>query len=107
MRINERQLRKLQKQRHMYDIQQMILANPLFKNLSIRDQRLLQKLVYRAEMTEMFMRDRSVVRMNQSFEDIVGNIVDMLEESLAEGDGRDDDDLDGRRDRNRDGDDNY
>ncbi len=91
----------------MYDIQQMILANPLFKNLSIRDQRLLQKLVYRAEMTEMFMRDRSVVRMNQSFEDIVGNIVDMLEESLAESEDGGDDDFDGRRNRDYDGDDKH
>jgi hypothetical protein len=102
MKINERQLRKLQKQRHMYDIQQMILANPMFKNLNKRDQSVLAKLIYRAEMTEMFMRDRNVVRMNQSFEQIVGQVLDMLDESMVDQDG-DDDDYDRR---NRDFDDN-
>jgi hypothetical protein len=102
MRINERQLRKLQKQRHMYDIRQMILANPMFKNLNRRDQDVLAKLIYKAEMTEMFMRDRNVVRMNQSFEQIVGQVLDMLDDAMVDPDG-DDDDYDRR---NRDIDDN-
>ena len=104
MKINERQLRKLQKQRHMYDIQQMILANPMFKNLNKRDQGILAKLIYKAELTEMFMRDRNIVRMNQSFEQIVGQVLDMLDESMAESDIDDDEDGYGRR--NRDIDDN-
>ena len=79
VRINETSLRRLQKQRHMYDIQRMILANPLFKNLDARDQKTLQKLIYKAEMAEMFMRDRNVVRINQSFDEIIESVMDMIE----------------------------
>lgn len=81
MKINERSLRRLQKQRHMYDIQRMILANPLFKNLNSKDQKTLQNLIYKAELAEMFMRDRNVVRINQSFDEIMENVMDMIEES--------------------------
>jgi len=81
MRINETSLRRLQKQRHMYDIQRMILANPLFKNLGARDQKILQKLIYKAELAEMFMRDRNVVRINQSFDEIIDSVMDMIDES--------------------------
>ena len=84
MGINERSLRRLQKQRHMYDIQRMILANPLLKNLSLRDQKTMQKLIYRAEMAEMFMRDRSVVRINQSFDEIIESVMDMMDGPYTE-----------------------
>lgn len=84
MRINERTLRRLQKERHMYDIQVMILSNPLFKNLNKREQKTLQKLVYKAEMTEMFIRDRSVVRINQSFDQIVEDVANMLNDIVEE-----------------------
>lgn len=84
MRINERTLRRLQKERHMYDIQAMILTNPLFKNLNKREQRVLQKLVYKAEMTEMFIRDRNVVRINQSFDQIVEDVANMLNDIVEE-----------------------
>lgn len=84
MRINERSLRNLQKQRHMYDIHMMILSNPLFKNLNKREQKKLQKLVYKAEMTEMFIRDRNVVRINQSFEQIVEDVSNMLNDMMDE-----------------------
>lgn len=79
MRINENSLRRLQKQRHMYDIQRMVLANPLFKNLNSRDQKVLQKLIYKAEIAEMYMRDRNVVRMNHSFDEIMENVLDMID----------------------------
>lgn len=91
MRATERQMRKLQKQRHMYDIQQMILGNPLFKNLHKRDQGKLINLVYKAEMMEMFMRDRQLVRINDSFDDIVDSVARMLDDAM----GKDDDDIDG------------
>lgn len=84
MRINERTLRRLQKERHMYDIQAMILTNPLFKNLNKREQRVLQKLIYKAEMTEMFIRDRNVVRINQSFDQIVEDVANMLNDIVEE-----------------------
>jgi len=84
MRINERNLRRLQKQRHLYDIQAMILANPLFKNLSKREQKKLQKLIYKAEMAEMFIRDRNVIRVNQSFDQIVRGVTDMLNDMMED-----------------------
>ena len=98
MRINEASLRRLQKQRHMYDIQRMILANPLFKNLGAKDQKILQKLIYKAELAEMFMRDRNVIRINQSFDEIMENVLDMIdgpysEEELEEKRRREEDDF--------------
>jgi len=98
LRINESSLRRLQKQRHMYDIQRMILANPLFKNLNQRDQKTLQKLIYKAELAEMFMRDRNVVRINQSFDEIMESVMDMMdgpytEEELEEKRRREEDDF--------------
>jgi hypothetical protein len=92
IRATERQLRKLQKQRHMYDIQQMILANPMLKNLGSKDQKTLQRLIYKAEMIEMFMRDKQIIRINESFEDIVNNVADMINDALdADRDGDDED----------------
>ena len=82
IRDTERQLRKLQKQRHIYEIQMMILANPLLKNLSKRDQKTLVKIMYKAEMIEMFMRDRQIVRINDSFEDIVENVARLLDDAV-------------------------
>jgi hypothetical protein len=98
MRINENSLRRLQKQRHLYDIQRMILANPLFKNLDAKDQKVLQKLIYKAEMAEMFIRDRNVIRINQSFDEIVESVMDMIdgpytEEELEEKRRREEDDF--------------
>lgn len=78
-------MRKLQKQRHIYDIQMMVLSNPLFKNLNKREQKKLVKLIYKAEMIETYMRDRQIVRINDSFDDIVENVARMLEDM----DGRD------------------
>lgn len=80
IRATERQMQKLQKQRHLYDIKIMVLGNPLFKNLSERDQKKLVKLIYKAEMIETYMRDRQIVRINDSFEDIVENVARMLED---------------------------
>lgn len=96
MRINERALRKLQKQRHMYDIQNMILTNPLFKNLNKREQRILQKLIYKAEMTEIFIRDRNVIRINESFDDLVEDVARILDNIVEQDEKRykDDDDED-------------
>jgi len=84
LRINEKSLRRLQKQRHLYDIQRMILANPLFKNLDAKDQKVLQKLIYKAEMAEMFIRDRNVIRINQSFDEIVESVMDMIDGPYTE-----------------------
>jgi hypothetical protein len=76
----------------------MILANPLFKNLGAKDQKTLQKLIYKAELAEMFMRDRNVVRINQSFDEIIESVMDMIdgpytEEELEEKRRREEDDF--------------
>jgi hypothetical protein len=86
-------MRKLQKQRHIYDIQMMVLSNPLFKNLNKREQKQLVGLIYKAEMMETYMRDRQIVRVNDSFEDIVESVARMLDE-VDERDRRDRDEDD-------------
>jgi len=88
-------MRKLQKQRHIYDIEMMVLSNPLFKNLNKREQKKLVKLIYKAEMIETYMRDRQIVRINDSFDDIVENVARMLED-MDDRDRRDGDDEDYR-----------
>jgi hypothetical protein len=95
IRATETQMRKLQKQRHIYDIQMMVLSNPLFKNLNKREQKKLVKLIYKAEMIETYMRDRQIVRINDSFDDIVENVARMLED-MDDRDRRDGDDEDYR-----------
>ena len=80
IRATESQMRKLQKQRHLYDIEMMVLSNPLFKNLNKREQKKLVKLIYKAEMIESYMRDRQILRVNESFDDIVENVARMLDD---------------------------
>jgi len=77
-------MRALQKQRHAYDIQLMILSNPLFKNLDKRDQKTLVKLIYKAELMEMYMRDSHIVRINDSFDQIVEDVANMLNDRYEE-----------------------
>lgn len=72
----------MQRLRHMNDIQLMILNNPLFKNLEKKDQRKLAKLIYKAEMVEVFIRDKEIVRINESFDDIIAAVANMLDEDL-------------------------
>jgi TRAP-type C4-dicarboxylate transport system substrate-binding protein len=93
IRATEKQMRRLQKQRHIYDIQMMVLSNPLFKNLNKREQKQLVGLIYKAEMMEMYMRDRQIVRVNDSFDDIVESVARMLDE-VDERDRRDRDEDD-------------
>lgn len=76
-------MRKLQQQRHLYDIKMMVLSNPIFKNLNERDQKKMVKLIYKAEMMEMFMRDKQILRINDSFEEIVQNVADMLNDAMG------------------------
>lgn len=84
IRATERQMRELQKQRHSYDIQVMVLSNPLFKNLGKRDQKTLVRLIYKAELIELFMRDSNVVRINDSFDQIVEDVANMLNDRYEE-----------------------
>lgn len=86
----DRQLRKLQKTRHIADIKRMILANPIFRNLDERDQKKLALLVYKAESLELYARERDIMRVNDSFDEIVDAI------NLALRSDDEDDDFDGR-----------
>jgi hypothetical protein len=95
IRATENQMRKLQKQRHLYDIQMMVLSNPLFKNLNKREQKQLVGLIYKAEMMEMYMRDRQILRVNDSFDDIVDSVARMLDD-MDDRDRRDGDEEDFR-----------
>lgn len=95
IRATERQMRKLQAQRHLYDIKMMVLSNSIFKNLSERDQKKMVKLIYKAEMMEVFMRDKQIIRINDSFDDIVEGIATMLNEAMGPDD---DEDFDRRND---------
>ena len=74
----------------MYDIQQMILANPLLKNLNNKDQKVLRKLLYKAEMVEMFMRDKQLIRVNESFDDIINKFSVMFDDAIRDEDEEDD-----------------
>jgi hypothetical protein len=74
MDMNERHIRKVQKQRHMGNIDLMVLSNPIFKNLADRDRKKLARLIYKAEMIEMHIRDKSLMRVNDSFQDIIDAI---------------------------------
>ena len=76
-------MRKLQTQRHLYEIKMMILSNPIFKNISERDQKTMVKLVYKAEMIEMYMRDKNILRINDSFEEIVESVANMLNDAMG------------------------
>lgn len=80
----------------MYEIQNMIIINPLFRNLNVREQKTLQKLIYKAEMTEMYIRDKDVLRINDSFDELVENVAlmlnDMTDEDEKRRDGEDDKD---------------
>tara|TARA_R110000782_G_scaffold71902_5_gene144020 strand:- start:1557 stop:1781 length:225 start_codon:yes stop_codon:yes gene_type:complete len=68
----------------------MLLNNDIFKNLSDKDHRVLTKLIYKAEMMEMYMRDKGILRINETFEDIVEGVANMLNDSF-ESDEEDDD----------------
>jgi len=91
--MKEKQLIKLQKQRHMSNIFIMLLNNPLFKNLSERDQRKMSKLIYKAEMIEMNVRNKQIIRVNQSFQDIVDALNQAMDFDLDDDLDEDDDDF--------------
>jgi hypothetical protein len=91
--MKEKQLLKLQKQRHMSNIFIMLLNNHLFKNLSERDQRKMAALIYKAEMIEMNVRNKQIIRVNQSFQDIVDALNSAMDFDLDDGPDEDEDDF--------------
>jgi hypothetical protein len=91
--MKEKQLLKLQKQRHMSNIFIMLLNNHLFKNLSERDQRKMAALIYKAEMIEMNVRNKQIIRVNQSFQDIVDALNSAMDFDLNDDLDEDDEDF--------------
>jgi hypothetical protein len=92
--MRESQLRKIQKQRHMSNIYIMLLNNPIFKNLSRADQKKMAKLIYKAEMIEVHARDKELIRVNTSIQDIMNALRVSLEDDIEflKADDFDDDD---------------
>jgi myo-inositol-1-phosphate synthase len=72
--MRERYIRKLQKNRHLAEIQFNILANVTFKNLTARERRQMAKLIYKAELLEMEVKSRKIADTMKSFKDLMDNI---------------------------------
>jgi hypothetical protein len=90
--MRERQIRKLQKNRHLAEIGFTLLQNPTFKNLSRADRYRMAKLIYKAELIEIEIKSKDMSRTLDTFQEMIRNITDQLVE-----DDDDDDDLDGPR----------
>jgi myo-inositol-1-phosphate synthase len=91
--MNERQVRKVQKNRHMTEIQLNIASNSVFKNLSQRDRVKLAKLIYKAEMVEFYIRERSLDRVNNAFREMIANALMNLDDQLDRMDPEDEDEF--------------
>jgi len=88
--MRERYIRKLQKNRHLAEIQFNILANVTFKNLTARERKQMAKLIYKAELLEMEVKSRKIADTMKSFKDLMDNI-DMQLKDVDFGDDDDDD----------------
>jgi myo-inositol-1-phosphate synthase len=72
--MRERYIRKLQKNRHIAEIQFNILANVTFKNLTSRERKQMAKLIYKAELLEMEVKSRKVAETMKTFKDLMDTI---------------------------------
>ena len=88
--MNERQIRKVQKNRHMTEIQLNIAANSVFKNLTHRDRLKLARIIYKAELIEFYIREKDLTRVNDKFQEMIASALNNLRENGIELD----DDLD-------------
>lgn len=77
--MNERQVRRVQKNRHMTEIMLNIAQNSVFKNLSQRDRIKLAKIIYKAEIVEFYIRERDLNKVNSAFQDMIANALNNLE----------------------------
>ena len=78
--MRERQIRKLQKNRHLAEIGFTLLQNPTFKNLSRADRYRMAKLIYKAELIEVEIKSKDMSRTLASFQDMISRITDQLVE---------------------------
>lgn len=85
--MRERQIRKLQKNRHLAEIGFTLLQNPTFKNLSRADRYRMAKLIYKAELIEVEIKSKDMSRVLSSFQEMIQTIT----ENMVEDDNDDDD----------------
>lgn len=100
--MKERAIRKVQKNRHMNEILLNISSNSVFKNMSYRDRVKMAKLIYKAEITEFYIRERNLTQINNEFAKMIANALDNLQDmgidARYEDDEDDDDPFRGRPD---------
>lgn len=94
--MNERQVRKVQKNRHMTEIMLNIAQNSVFKNLSQRERVKLAKIIYKAEMVEFYIREKDLNRVNNAFQEMIANALMNLD--ITEFPDDEDDFFDDRKD---------
>ena len=92
--MNERQIRKVQKNRHMTEIQLSIASNSVFKNLTHRDRLKLARIIYKAELIEFYIREKDLARVNKNFQEIIDNAIRNLQDRGIDVDNIIDDDFD-------------
>jgi hypothetical protein len=80
LKVNERQIRKVQKNRHMTEIQLNIAANSVFKNLTHRDRLKLARIIYKAELIEFYIREKDLTRVNDKFQEMIANALQNLQD---------------------------
>lgn len=78
--MRERQIRKLQKNRHLAEIGFTLLQNPTFKNLSRADRYRMAKLIYKAELIEVEIKSKDMARTLNAFQDMISQITQQMVE---------------------------
>lgn len=90
--MNERQVRKVQKNRHMTEIMLNIAQNSVFKNLSQRDRMKLARIIYKAEIVEFYIREKDLNKVNTAFQEMIASALMSLDERDYLDDDEDDED---------------
>ena len=78
--MNERQVRKVQKNRHMTEIMLNIAQNSVFKNLTQRDRMKLAKIIYKAEIVEFYIREKDLNKVNTAFQEMIASALMSLDD---------------------------
>ena len=78
VKMRERQIRKLQKNRHLAEIGFTLLQNPTFKNLSRADRYRMAKLIYKAELIEVEIKSKDLSKTLGAFQDMITQITNSM-----------------------------
>lgn len=84
--MRERQIRKLQKNRHLAEIGFTLLQNPTFKNLSRADRYRMAKLIYKAELIEVEIKSKDLSKTLNAFQDMIQTITSQMVDDEDEDD---------------------